>query len=99
MDEPFSALDALRRERLQDFLAGMRVTRPVTMIFVTHDIAEAVFLASHVLLLAANPPRVLELCENPAFNRQTQCADESDTFFDAVRHVHATLRNAGGNSK
>ena len=100
MDEPFSALDALRRERLQDFLAGMRVTRPVTMIFVTHDIAEAVFLASHVLLLAANPPRVLELCENPAFNRQIQCADrESNTFFDAVRHVHATLRNAGGNSQ
>ena len=100
MDEPFSALDALRRERLQDFLAGMRVTRPVTMIFVTHDIAEAVFLASHVLLLAANPPRVLELCENPAFDRQIQCADrESNTFFDAVRHVHATLRNAGGNSQ
>lgn len=95
MDEPFSALDALRRERLQDFLADMRKNRNVTMVFVTHDIAEAVFLSTHVLLLAANPSRVLELYVNPAWREEQKCADrESDTFFQAVRHIHATLRAA-----
>ncbi|MDO5530789.1 ABC transporter ATP-binding protein [Sutterella sp.] len=95
MDEPFSALDALRRERLQDFLAAMRVRRGVTMVFVTHDIPEAVFLASHILLLAANPPRLLKLYENPAWQPDLQCANrESPYFYDAIRHVHSTLREA-----
>lgn len=99
MDEPFSALDALRRERLQDFLADMRKTRDVTMVFVTHDIAEAVFLSSHVLLLAANPSRVLELYVNPAWRENQKCADrESDAFFQAVRHVHSALRAAAKSS-
>ncbi len=95
MDEPFSALDALRRERLQDFLAELRVRRPVTMIFVTHDITEAVFLASHVLLLAANPPRLIELYENPAWVPELQSARREDpAFVEAARHVHAELLGA-----
>ena len=95
MDEPFSALDALRRERLQDFLAGMRKRRPVTMIFVTHDIPEAAFLASHILLLAANPPRVLELYENPSWVPERASADrESPEYLEAIRHVHGLLRSA-----
>ena len=72
MDEPFSALDALRRERLQDFLAGMRRRRPTTMIFVTHDIGEAAFLASDILLLGAGPSRLLEHYANPAWRSSEQ---------------------------
>lgn len=95
MDEPFSALDALRRERLQDFLADLRVRRPVTMIFVTHDIAEAVYLASHVLLLAANPPRLIALYENPAWVAERQSARRDDpAFIKAAQHVHAELLGA-----
>ena len=77
MDEPFSALDALRRERLQDFLAGMRRRRPTTMIFVTHDIGEAAFLASDILLLGAGPSRLLEHYANPAWRSSEQCADRA----------------------
>ncbi len=65
MDEPFSALDALRRERLQDFLAGMRRRRPTTMIFVTHDIGEAAFLASDILLLGAGPLETARALRQP----------------------------------
>lgn len=99
MDEPFSALDALRRERLQDFLAGLRQRQPVTMVFVTHDIPEAVFLSSHILLLGANPSRQLELYVNPAWREKEQCADrDSPEFYQAIQHVHTLLRRASSQS-
>lgn len=99
MDEPFSALDALRRERLQDFLASLRQRQPVTMIFVTHDIPEAVFLSSHILLLGANPSRQLELYTNPAWREKEQCADrDSPQFYQAIQHVHTLLRRASTQS-
>lgn len=99
LDEPFSALDALRRETLQDFLAGMRRRRPVTTIFVTHDIPEAVFLASRILLLGAHPPRQLRFFENPAWSSEAKCADRSSAAFEAtVREVHAALRAAASSA-
>lgn len=95
MDEPFSALDALRREKLQDFLAGLRQRRPAAMIFVTHDIPEAVFLASHILLLGARPSRQIGLFANPAWDPEAQRADrESEVFADFAREIHARLRSA-----
>ena len=95
MDEPFSALDALRRERLQDFLAGLRRTRPVTTIFVTHDIGEAVFLASHIVLLRAAPSGLLDFITNPAWSADMQCADRDDPrYLETAQRVHSALRRA-----
>lgn len=94
MDEPFSALDALRRERLQDLLARMRTKRRLTMLFVTHDISEAVFLGSHVLLLAARPGRILDFFENPAWRPEEGADRESPVFAEVARRIHATLRRA-----
>ncbi len=99
MDEPFSALDALRRERLQDFLAGMRRRRPTTMIFVTHDIGEAAFLASDILLLGAGPSRLLEHYANPAWRSSEQCADrDSPEFVESVYHIHNVLRQCAAHN-
>lgn len=99
MDEPFSALDALRRERLQELLSNLRRRRRVTTIFVTHDIGEAAFLADRVLLLAAAPGRVLELYDNPARHPNVRRPDgmvdrESAAYAEALRHIHSTLRRA-----
>lgn len=97
LDEPFSALDALLREHLQDFLVEVRKHHPCNIIMVTHDISEAVCLASHVLVLASNPFRKMAFFENPAFDHEKGCADrETTSFYDTVRVIHAHLKNASG---
>ena len=61
-DEPFGALDALARERLQDIVQGVRVERAgrTTFVFATHNVREAVLLADRVLVMSAAPGTLLE---------------------------------------
>ncbi|MBP1852983.1 ABC transporter ATP-binding protein [Rhizobium halophytocola] len=58
MDEPFGALDALTRVQLQDQLLAMWSKERRTVVFITHDVDEAVFLASRVIVMAARPGRL-----------------------------------------
>jgi NitT/TauT family transport system ATP-binding protein len=58
MDEPFGALDALTRVQLQDQLLAMWSKERRTVMFITHDVDEAVFLASRVIVMAARPGRL-----------------------------------------
>lgn len=60
MDEPFSAVDAITRRNLQQELIRVWQASGAAVLFVTHDIEEAVFLASELVLLAPNPGRVVE---------------------------------------
>ena len=84
MDEPFGALDALTRERLQLQLLQLRSAERKTVIFVTHDVDEAVFLADRIVVFSARPATVLrdvrvggelprertmEVVETPAFRK------------------------------
>ena len=82
LDEPFSALDAMTREKLSLELQRIWMTERRTAIFVTHSIAEALFLADRVVVLAGRPgriladlpidlprPRTLETIGSPHFNR------------------------------
>ena len=55
MDEPFGALDAITRENLQDQLLDLWRNSGITVIFVTHDIEEAVYLSDRVMLLSGTP--------------------------------------------
>lgn len=65
MDEPFSALDAQTREELQAELLRVQRETGKTIIFVTHDLDEAIYLSNRVLVLAAKPGRVKKIIDIP----------------------------------
>ena len=58
LDEPFGALDALTRSALQEWLSGVCVQHRRTILFITHDVEEAIFLGDRVLVMSARPGRV-----------------------------------------
>lgn len=58
MDEPFAALDEISRDRLNEELLRLREEQKWTVVFVTHSVAEAVFLSNRIVVLAPNPGRI-----------------------------------------
>jgi NitT/TauT family transport system ATP-binding protein len=65
MDEPFSALDAQTREVLQRELLRIQADTKTTILFVTHDLDEAIYLSNRIVVLAAKPGRVKEIIDVP----------------------------------
>ncbi|ATA21637.1 NitT/TauT family transport system ATP-binding protein [Gibbsiella quercinecans] len=65
MDEPFGALDAQTRARMQAYLHDIWKNIDITILFITHDLDEAVFLADRILVLKPHPGEVLEFIEVP----------------------------------
>ncbi len=65
MDEPFGALDAQTRAKMQTHLLEIWRNIDITVVFITHDLDEAIFLADRILVLKAHPGEVLELIEVP----------------------------------
>src|SRR5580698_5259498 len=65
MDEPFGALDAQTRAQMQTHLKQIWMNVDVTIVFITHDLDEAVLLADRILLLSARPGQIAEIIEVP----------------------------------
>ena len=94
MDEPFGALDALTRERLQVELRQIQKEEAKTIIFVTHDVEEAVFLADRIILFSARPARILHDIDVSAIlgNERTLEARETQAFFNLRNDVLHKIR-------
>ena len=69
MDEPFGALDALTRVKLQEQLLDTWSQDKRTVLFITHDVDEAVFLANRVIVMASRPGRIYDVIDVPAVER------------------------------
>jgi len=65
MDEPFAALDAQTRCQMQSYLLQIWKKVDATILFITHDLDEAAYISDRILVMAANPGRVVEFIENP----------------------------------
>jgi ABC-type nitrate/sulfonate/bicarbonate transport system ATPase subunit len=95
MDEPFGALDALARERLQLQLLELQKAERKTVIFVTHDVDEAVFLADRIIVFSARPARVLRdvLVSAELGAERTLDIQESAAFRKMRHEVLALIRD------
>ena len=89
MDEPFSSLDALTREHLQSTVLSLWQRRRPTCVLVTHNVAEAVFLGKHVMVLNGHPARRVLWLDNPCFGNAS-CQDR-DVHFALTRQIYEAL--------
>lgn len=92
MDEPFGALDEFTRERMNLELLQIWETTHKTILFVTHSIAEAVFLATRVVVMTPRPGRIATVIDVDLPYPRTFETRELPRFFDLVTTVRETLK-------
>jgi NitT/TauT family transport system ATP-binding protein len=91
MDEPFGALDAQTRALMQTELLGIWQRTPKTVIFVTHDVQEAVYLADRVAVMSARPGRIKAIVETRFGNRDPGIL-RSKEFIEKVEEIWNLVR-------
>lgn len=91
MDEPFGALDAQTRAKMQAYLMEIWKNIDITIFFITHDLDEAVYLADRILVLKANPGEVQELIEVPVPQPRSQDQLLSAEFLATKQHIESLI--------
>jgi NitT/TauT family transport system ATP-binding protein len=92
MDEPFGALDEMTREHMQAELLRICAAAGTTVIFVTHSIPEAVYLADRVVVMSPRPGRITEIVNVGLGRGRTELTREAGEFFARVTEVREALR-------
>lgn len=99
MDEPFGALDAQTRARMQAYLLDIWRNVDITIVFITHDLDEAVFLSDRILVLEANPGRVSEIVEVPVPRPRVASHLFEPSFLATRAHIDRLMHPPGREPK
>lgn len=94
MDEPFGALDAQTRRHMQTLLLDVLATLQTTVIFVTHDIDEAIFLGDRIVILSRQPARIVDDIQIPLARPRNDDTTLDPAFIDIKRRCLEALREA-----
>jgi NitT/TauT family transport system ATP-binding protein len=92
LDEPFGALDAFTREELWCALRDLQAARKVTVMLVTHDLREAVFLADTVYVMSSRPGRIVRRCEVGLPRPRDLEVTYTQAFQDVVHELRGLIR-------
>lgn len=85
MDEPFASVDAQTRAELEDLLLGLRAELGITVLLVTHDVDEAVYLSDRVIVLGGHPALVRDVIPVPIIGGRDQIRTKADLVFIECR--------------
>src|SRR5918992_653587 len=96
MDEPFGALDEMTRERMNSELLRIWEEAGATVVFVTHSIAEAVFLSTRVVVMSRRPGRIASIVEVDLPQPRDSRTRADPRFAEHIRDVRRLLREGGG---
>jgi NitT/TauT family transport system ATP-binding protein len=96
MDEPFGALDAQTREVMHDLILHVAKLEKATIVFVTHDVEEALYLGSRVVLMAPRPGRIDTIYDVPLPAERHQEMKHSREFLDMKREILNRIRETSG---
>ena len=91
LDEPFSALDALTREHMQELFLTQWSKELSPTILITHDVEEAVFMASQLVLLSGKPGTIKAVIDNPSFSLSLEEKRLSPLFYDTIKQVRGAM--------
>ena len=99
MDEPFAALDAITRDVLHEELARLRTSQALTVVFVTHNVREAVRLGDRVVLLSSRPGRIAQVYDVDVDSpRRIESPDVARLSVEITEDLRAEIRRHGGQS-
>lgn len=91
MDEPFGSLDSQTRSQMQELLTKIWEKEKMTVLFVTHDVSEAVFLSNKVIVLSERPARIKKIVDVPFKRPRNHELKKDKTFFEFVNQVEQEL--------
>lgn len=94
MDEPFGALDAQTRCQMQAYLMEIWRSVDVTILFITHDLDEAIYLSDRIVVLGTNPGHVVEVIENPVPRPRGTAQFITPTFLSLKRRLEELIHPA-----
>ena len=97
MDEPFGALDAQTRAQMQAHLIEIWRNVDVTILFITHDLDEAIFLADRIVVLKAHPGEIQEIIEVPVPRPRNLSQTSSPEFLATRRRLDELIHPCGQN--